>query len=124
MEKATEQGAKQLLDRIGVLRERLARIGRLKSLKDRKEWDDLRTLLIDLQSMHERAIENYVEYRTDIEPVELVSCVRRHQGCRDAFKSVLSIVERPQEESDRLRISIENCEKELEMKREEIDTFK
>lgn len=124
MQKATDEGVQKILDRIGVLRQRLARIERLRALNDREEWKDLRDLLVDLKSMHDRAIENVVEYRTDMEPVELVSTMRRHQGCRDAFKSVLDLVERPQQETDRLRNTISDLEKELEDKKAELETFK
>lgn len=124
MEKATEKGAQQILDRIGTLRHRLARLERLRALKDRKEWQDLRDLLVDLKEMHERAVKNVVEYRTDLEPAELVTTLRRHQGCRDAFESVLALVERPQEEADRLRNTLTDLEKELADKKAELETFK
>lgn len=124
MIKATDEAVQKALDRVGVLRQRLTRVERLRSLKDRKEWKDLRDLLVDLKEMHVRAVENVVEYRTDLEPVELVSTMRRHQGCRDAFSSVLDLVERPQEEIDRLRHTIEDLEKSLAEKKAELDTFK
>ena len=124
MIKATEDAAQKMLERIGVMRQRLARVERLRSLKDRKEWKDLRDLLVDLKEMHVRSVENVVEYRTDLEPVELVSTMRRHQGCRDAFQSVLDLVERPQEETDRLRNVIADLEKSLADKKEELETFK
>jgi predicted nucleic acid-binding Zn-ribbon protein len=124
MIKATEDAAQKILDRVGVLRQRLSRVERLRSLKDRKEWEDLRDLLVDLHDQHVKAVTNYVEYRTDLEPVEMVSCIRRHQGCRDAFQSVLDLVERPQEETDRLRHTIEDLEKSLDDKKAELDTFK
>ena len=124
MIKATEDGAQELLDRIGVFRQRLARVERLRSLKDRKEWRDLRDLLVDLHAQHVKAVTTYVEHRIDLEPVELVSCMRRHQGCRDAFQSVLDLVEHPQEETDRLRNTINDLEKSLAEKKAELETFK
>lgn len=124
MIKATSEGVQETLDRIGTFRARLARIERLRALKDRKEWKDLRDLLVDLKQMHVNAVESVVEYRADLEPVELVSTLRRHQGCRDAFDAVLKLVERPQEETDRLRIAIEDLEKSLADKKAELETFK
>jgi len=124
MEKATQESVNKTLEQIGSLRQRLARIERLSAIQEYKEWRDLRDLLIDLKKMHERSVEALVEYRTDLEPVELVSNMRRHQGCRDAFEAVLNLVERPQEEKDRLKNRIDSLEKEIESKKEELEAFK
>lgn len=124
MEKATEQGVQSILKQISVLRQRRSRIENFRALADRPEWRDLRDALLDYKEQHVKAIDNYVEYRVDLEPVEIVSSIRRHQGCRDAFQSVLNQVERPQEEIDRINIRLEDLERELSSKQQELETFK
>lgn len=121
--KPTEDGLQKTLDRIAALRQRLARVDRLRGLGAREEWKDLRDLLMELKGMHARAVEQTVEGLSYLEPVELVSIVRRHQGCRDAFSAVLELIERPQEEAERLRVSIEDLEREVSQKKTELSAY-
>lgn len=124
MQRATEDGAKKVLDRIGALRQRLAKLERLHALKDRAEWKDLRDLLVDLKKMHEISVKSLSEDMAELSDEMGRLRLSRHQGLRDGFDATLTLVERPQEETDRLRNTISDLEKELADKREELETFK
>ena len=123
MEKPTLDSTQRLANRIGTLRQRLSRIEKIGRLKDLDEWQALKPLLEDLSSMHKRAVENLVEYQGDMDDHELVRKLRAQQAARDSFQWVISLVDSPKEEAEKLKDNISELEAVLKGKTEELESF-
>lgn len=123
MEKPTDEAVNRFVNRIGTLRKRLSQIEKIGRLKDLEEWQAMKPLLEDLASMHGKAVDALVEYESDMDDHEMVRKIRAQQSARDSFKWVVSLVDKPKDEADKLRDNIEQLEVSLRGKKEEMEAF-
>lgn len=123
MEKPTAEGVSRLANRIGTLRQRLARIEKIARLKDYEEWQSLKPLLDDMRSMHGKAVEYLVENGEEVDDHEFVKKLRIHQSARDSFKWLMDLIEKPKDEADKLKVNISELESILVEKQSEMEQF-
>lgn len=123
MEKATQAGVDKIADRIGLMRARLATVTSLRELEDRKEWRPLRDLLLDFQKTHTSMAEHMAESVAVLSDEAERLKLAKHQAIRDTYQAILDLVERPQQEVDKLKAHIEDLEAELKTKRDELAAF-
>lgn len=123
IEKPTQAGVDHLIDRLSVLRDRLRRVEKIHKYKRTDHWDSLKDLLVDMREMHQRDLTTTIEYRPDLDDHERMNLVRRHQDSREIFAWIVDLVEKPDNEANKLRDTITALEKSLAEKRSEIAAF-
>lgn len=122
-EKPTQQGLDDLVDRRSKFRARLEHIDALDKQKESLGWPHLKAVLEEFVELAEKSKDNIVEFGGELDDHEYRRRVAAQQAQRDAFRYVVTLVEKSEDEASKLRAKLGELDIDIEDKKRELKMF-
>lgn len=122
-EKPSQNAVDRMIDRLSHLKSRHRRVTAISRIKNIEEWPDLKALLQDFINQHDKSFKGFSEYGQHLDDHERVKGMDHALIHKEDFEYIIQLIEKPEDEAIKLSDSIEEIERDIASKREELKEF-